>query len=174
MRVARVESEVGSGMSGARPKVQRLLADPRVSVVVVEHRDRLGRVNTELAEAVLAAAGRRLVVLDGGEVTGDLVRDMVEVLTWFCARLYGRGSARNRAKKARRESTRPEDREQRAADSAVHGVATPIREPVDQEARERPHPRRKTRAAERNTTGDQGGNDRSCRPEVTMSYSLPS
>ncbi len=101
-RVVRVESEVGSGMNGARPKVRRLLADPRVSVVVVEHRDRLGRMNTELVEAALAAAGRRLVVLDEGEVTDDLVRDMLEVLTSFCARLYGRRAARNRAEKALR------------------------------------------------------------------------
>lgn len=101
-RVVRVESEVGSGMNGARPKARRLLADPGVSVVVVEHRDRLGRMNTELVEAALAAAGRRLVVLDEGEVTDDLVRDMLEVLTSFCARLYGRRSARNRAEKALR------------------------------------------------------------------------
>jgi len=101
-RVVRVESEVGSGVNGARPKVRRLLADPRVSLVVVEHRDRLGRMNTELVEAALAAAGRRLVVLDEGEVTDDLVRDMVEVLTSFCARLYGRRSARNRAENALR------------------------------------------------------------------------
>ncbi len=80
-RVVRVESEVGSGVNGARPRVRRLLADPRVSLVVVEHRDRLGRMNTELVEAALAAAGRRLVVLDEGEVTDDLARDMVEVLT---------------------------------------------------------------------------------------------
>jgi putative resolvase len=58
-----------------------------VATVVVEHRDRLGRMNTELAEAALSAHGRRLVVLDCGEVTDDLVRDMVEVLTSFCARL---------------------------------------------------------------------------------------
>jgi len=98
--VVRVETEVGSGMNGARRKVRRLLADPRVTVVVVEHRDRLGRMNTELVEAALSAHGRRLVVLDSGEVTDDLVRDMVEVLTSFCARLYGRRSARNRALKA--------------------------------------------------------------------------
>jgi putative resolvase len=98
--VVRVEAEVGSGMNGARRKVRRLLADPRVATVVVEHRDRLGRMNTELVEAALSAHGRRLVVLDGGEVTDDLVRDMVEVLTSFCARLYGRRSARNRAIKA--------------------------------------------------------------------------
>lgn len=34
-----------------------------------------------------------------GEVEDDLVRDMVEVLTSFCARLYGRRSAKNRAAK---------------------------------------------------------------------------
>jgi putative resolvase len=98
--VVRVESEVGSGMNGSRAKVRRLLADPRVTTVVVEHRDRLGRMNTELVESALAAHGRRLMVLDGGEVDDDLVRDMVEALTSFCARLYGRRSARNRALKA--------------------------------------------------------------------------
>lgn len=99
-RVVRVEAEVGSGMNGGRPKARRILADPDVTTVVVEHKDRLGRMNTELAEAALSASGRRLVVLDAGEVEDDLVRDMVEVLTSFCARLYGRRSARNRARKA--------------------------------------------------------------------------
>ena len=98
--VVRVEAEVGSGMNGSRAKVRRLLSDPVVTVVVVEHRDRLGRMNTELVEAALSAHNRRLVVLDNSEVTDDLVRDMVEVLTSFCARLYGRRSARNRALKA--------------------------------------------------------------------------
>ena len=32
-------------------------------------------------------------VADEGEVDDDLVRDMTEVLGWFCARLYGRGGA---------------------------------------------------------------------------------
>lgn len=98
--VVRVEAEVGSGMNGSRAKVRRLLADPAVTVVVVEHRDRLGRMNTELVEAALSAHERRMVVLDDSEVTDDLVRDMVEVLTSFCARLYGPRSARNRALKA--------------------------------------------------------------------------
>jgi putative resolvase len=99
-RVVRVESEIASGMNGARAKVRRLLADPSVTTVVVEHKDRLGPMNVELVEAALAAHGRRLVILDNGEVEDDLVRDMTEVLTSFCARLYGRRSARNRAQKA--------------------------------------------------------------------------
>ena len=86
-------------MNGARSKVRPLLADPKVTVVVVEHRDRLGRMNIELAEAALAAHGRRLVVLDDGEVDDDLVRDMVEVLTSVCVRRMGavrRGTVRSR------------------------------------------------------------------------------
>jgi len=99
-RVVRVEAEVASGMTGRRPKLRRLLADPAVQTVVVTHRDRLARMNAELVEAALWAHGRRLVVLDDGEVTDDLLRDMVEVLTSCCARLYGPRSARNRALKA--------------------------------------------------------------------------
>lgn len=99
MPVVRVEAEVASGVNGARAKVRRLLADPGVGVVV-EHRDRPGRVNTDLVEAALSAHRRRLVVLDDGQVTDDLVWDVVEVLTWLCVRLYGRRSARSRALKA--------------------------------------------------------------------------
>ena len=100
LRVVCSESEVASGMNGKRTKLRRLLADPKVRTVVVERRDRLGRMNTELIEAALAAHGRQLVVIDDTEIDDDLVRDMVEVLTSFCARLYGRRSARNRALRA--------------------------------------------------------------------------
>ncbi|WP_331449788.1 IS607 family transposase [Streptomyces prasinus] len=99
-KVVRVESEIASGMNGARSKARRVLADPAVTTMVVEHKDRLGRMNVELVEAALSASGRRLLVLDEGEVEDDLARDMVEVLTSFCARLYGRRSATNRARKA--------------------------------------------------------------------------
>jgi putative resolvase len=100
--VVRVETEVGSGINGDRSKIRRLLADPKVTIVVVEHRDRLARVNAELVEAAMSAHGRRLLAVDDSEVTDDLMGDMVEVLTSFCARLYGRRSARNRALKALR------------------------------------------------------------------------
>ncbi|WP_026127755.1 IS607 family transposase [Nocardiopsis lucentensis] len=99
-KVVRVESEIASGMNGSRSKARRLLADPAVTTVVVEHKDRLGRMNVELVEAALSATGRRLLVLDEGEVEDDLVQDIVDVLTSFCARLYGRRSAKNRARKA--------------------------------------------------------------------------
>jgi putative resolvase len=40
------------------------------------------------------------MVMESSEVKDDLVDDMIEVLTTFCARLYGRRSARNKAQKA--------------------------------------------------------------------------
>ena len=79
--VTKAVSEIGSGLNGHRPKLMRLLSDPKVTAIVVEHRDRLMRFGFEYVEAALATQGRR-------------------ILTSFCARLYGRRSARNKAKKA--------------------------------------------------------------------------
>jgi putative resolvase len=69
-------------------------------VVVVEHRDRLARFGVEDLEAALAAHGRRVVVAEPGERTGDLVREMIGILPSMCAGLYGRRGARSRALRA--------------------------------------------------------------------------
>lgn len=96
----RVVTEVGSALNGTRPKLHALLRDASVSVIVVEHRDRLARFGVEHVESALAASGRSLVVLDEAEGDEDLVGDMTEVLRLMCARLYGRRSARRRARAA--------------------------------------------------------------------------
>jgi putative resolvase len=100
MVVTEVVCEVGSGINGKRPKLARLLTDTTVTTILVERRDRLARFGVEHLEAALAAQGRRLVVTDPGETTEDLVRDMIDVLTSLCARLYGSPGARNRALRA--------------------------------------------------------------------------
>jgi putative resolvase len=108
LAVADVVTEVGSGVNGRRRKLHRLLADPGVGTIVVEHRDRLARFGVEHLEAALAATGRRLVVLDPAETADDLAGDITEVLTSMCARLYGRRSAQNRAARAVAAATGPE------------------------------------------------------------------
>lgn len=70
---------------------------------MVEHQDRLALFGFEYLEAALRGSGRKVVVMEKSEMPGDLAKDMVDVLTSFCARLYGRRSARRRAKKALRE-----------------------------------------------------------------------
>jgi putative resolvase len=49
--------EVGLGMNGSRPKLRRTVSDPSVTVIVVEHRDRLARLGVEQLESALAAVG---------------------------------------------------------------------------------------------------------------------
>ncbi|TPE49036.1 IS607 family transposase [Maribrevibacterium harenarium] len=92
--------EIGSGMNGKRKKLLQLLADPEMTHIIVEHRDRLMLFGSEFVEASLSARGVKLVIADQSELTDDLVQDMISVLTSFCARLYGRRSAKNRAHKA--------------------------------------------------------------------------
>jgi putative resolvase len=69
IRVSEVVSEVGSGMNGRRAELARLLRDPHVQTIVVEHRDRVARFGVEHLQAALAATGRRIVVVDTSETT---------------------------------------------------------------------------------------------------------
>jgi putative resolvase len=72
-------SEIGSGLNGQRPKLKKLLANPAVQTIVVEHRDRLMRFGAEYVEAALAAQGRKLMVVESSEVTDNLVAEV-----WIC------------------------------------------------------------------------------------------
>jgi len=98
--IDRVVSEVGSGLHGNRRKFRALLADPTVTTIVVEHRNRFWRFGSEYVAASLEAHGRSLMIMDNAEVDRDLVRDMTEILTSFCARLYGQRALAHRAQRA--------------------------------------------------------------------------
>lgn len=100
MPVDKVVTEVGSALNGHRRKFLALLRDPSIGRIVVEHRDRFCRFGSEYVQAALTAQGRELVVVDSAEVDDDLVRDMTEILTSTCARLYGKRAAANRARRA--------------------------------------------------------------------------
>jgi predicted site-specific integrase-resolvase len=95
-RVVEAVQETGSGLKG-RQALLRIFRNPKVQVIVVEHRDRLMPFGFA---AALAAQGRRVMVLDGSEITDDIVGDLQEVMVSLCARLYGQRAAKSRAKKA--------------------------------------------------------------------------
>ena len=92
-----VVREIGSGLKGNLRRLRQLVDDHTVRTIIVEHRGRLCRCGFEYLEAALAG---RVVVMDGNEVDDDLVRDVAEVMTSLCARLYRRPSARRRAERA--------------------------------------------------------------------------
>ncbi|MFX0113705.1 MAG: IS607 family transposase [Candidatus Hodarchaeota archaeon] len=91
-------TEIGSGLNGKRKKLLRLLKDDTIATLVIEHRDRLTRFGFDYLETALHASNRTILVMNETECHDDLVQDMIEVLTSFCARLYGRRSAKRRAK----------------------------------------------------------------------------
>jgi predicted site-specific integrase-resolvase len=92
--------EVGSGLNGHRKGMMRLLMNPQIRTILVEHRDRLMRFGFEYVESALAAQGRKVLVIEAEEITDDMVRDLHEVIVSMCARIYGKRSAKNRAQKA--------------------------------------------------------------------------
>ena len=92
-----VVKEIGSGLNGNRRQMRRIVGDPTAGMIIVEHRERLCRFGFEYVEA---GRGARVLAVEGGEIEDDLVRDVTEVMTSLCARLYGRGSARRRAERA--------------------------------------------------------------------------
>jgi len=100
LKVGKVVMEIGSGLNDKRRELTKLFADPAVDTTVVEHKDRLTHFGVEHLHSALAATGRRIIIVAPGEVEDDLVHDIVDLITCLSARLYGRRSARNRAKRA--------------------------------------------------------------------------
>ncbi len=71
-------SEIGSGLNDRRPKFLKLLTDPTIGVIVVEHRDRGTRFGFTSIEQLLAMQGRRLEVVFPKDTDDDLVNDARE------------------------------------------------------------------------------------------------
>lgn len=88
--VSQVVKEIGSGVNDNRPKLLKLLADPTVTLIVVEHKDRLTRFGFNYIEQLLTMQDRRIEVINQAENgKEDLIQDFVSIVTSFCARLYG-------------------------------------------------------------------------------------
>jgi putative resolvase len=88
--VAQVVKEIGSGVNDTRPKLLKLLTDPSITLIVVEHKDRLTRFGFNYIEKLLAMQGRKIEVINvAGHGKEDLIQDFVSIVTSFCARLYG-------------------------------------------------------------------------------------
>jgi putative resolvase len=96
----------GSGMNGHRKGLLLLLRDPTAHTIVVEHRNRLMRFGFEYVEAVLAAQGRKIVVMEKEETADEIVRDLDEVMVSMCARLMLDSTANARRPIARRKRWR--------------------------------------------------------------------
>lgn len=87
-----VVKEVGSGVNDNRKQLVKLLKDPTIKRIVVEHRDRLTRFGFHYLEILAEIEGFEIVVvnktLDNDK--NDLMSDFTAIITSFCARLYSK------------------------------------------------------------------------------------
>jgi putative resolvase len=90
-------TEIASGLNDERPKLKKLLTNPKIGVVVVEHRDQLTRFGYGYIATLLEQQGRRVEAIFPSDTGDDLVDDFVAVITSMAARIYGRRNSRRRA-----------------------------------------------------------------------------
>ncbi len=96
-QVAKVVKEVGSGVNDHRKKLLTILADPSLTLIVVEHRDRLTRFGFKYLEILLSMQGLTIEVLNPTETAiEDILADLTSIIYSFCARLYGQRRAKRR------------------------------------------------------------------------------
>ncbi len=96
-QVHQVVKEIGSGVNDSRPKVLKVLADPAVETLVVEHKDRATRFGFRYIEMLLEQQGRHIEVVNLAENGREkLLADLVAIIYSFCARLYGQRRAKRK------------------------------------------------------------------------------
>lgn len=88
--VSKIITEVGSGLNDARPKLEKLITDPDIDKIIVEHKDRFARFGVNYIEKLMEMQGRSIEVINlQSNDRDDLMQDFVSIITSFTARLYG-------------------------------------------------------------------------------------
>ena len=99
--VSMVVEECGSGLNDSRAKLLKLITDPTVTRIVVEHKDRLTRFGFNYITALWK--GEVVIINEVVEDEKDLMQDFVSLVTSFTARLYGRRRSKRNTEKLIKE-----------------------------------------------------------------------
>jgi putative resolvase len=88
--VSVIVAEIGSGLNDHRPKLEKILLDPSITKIVVEHKDRLARFGLNYIEKLLLLQNRSIEYINlSNDIKEDLIQDFASIITYFTARLYG-------------------------------------------------------------------------------------
>jgi predicted site-specific integrase-resolvase len=89
-KVDKVVTEIGSGLNDNRPKLEKILLDKSINLIIVEHKDRLARFGINYIEKLLQLDNRKIEFINPTDnERDDLMQDFVSIITSFTARLYG-------------------------------------------------------------------------------------
>jgi len=95
--------EIASGMNDNRKKLNKILSDKTINVIIVEHRDRLTRFGFNMLKSSLKANKRKIEVINDSEFKEDLVQDFIDIITSMCSRIYGKRSSKNKKERLLKE-----------------------------------------------------------------------
>ena len=96
--VDKIVKEIASGVNDERPKLIKILTDPSVCRIIVEHKDRLTRVGYNYIDVLIRQRGVEVVVINlAGPDNDDLLQDLASIIYSFCVRLYGKRRAKHKA-----------------------------------------------------------------------------
>lgn len=97
--VKKVYKEVASGMNDKRRELWKML-NHNPNVIVVEHKDRLTRFGFEYLKGLLEKQNCIIEVMhQETEDENDLIKDLISIITSFCARIYGLRRGNNKSEK---------------------------------------------------------------------------
>lgn len=100
-----VIADLGSGLNCKKPGLKRLLSrihSGQVKTLVLINEDRLLRFGTEVVFWLCRKMGTDVTILEkkpDASFEEELVKDVITLMTVFCARLYGRRSNKNQLAK---------------------------------------------------------------------------
>lgn len=98
-QVTKIVQEIASGMNDSRPKLLKLLTDPQIGKIIIEHRDRLTRFGFVYIDQLFQMQGRTVEVMFPTDTQSDLVDDFIAVIASMASRIYGRRHSKERAEK---------------------------------------------------------------------------
>lgn len=91
-------SDLGSGINYKKKGLKKLLAlilNNKIDRIIITHKDRLLRFGFQLIETICQFFGTKIEILDNSEQDDfevALAKDVLEIVTVFSSRLYGRRS----------------------------------------------------------------------------------
>lgn len=102
-KVEKIITEIGSGLNDQRSKIEKLLTDKTIDIIVVESQRQICKIRNELY--------RKEVVNQQINEKDDIMQAFVSIITSFCARLYGKRRTKRQTEKIIEEPRKEEERQ---------------------------------------------------------------
>lgn len=99
--IANIFTDIASGLNDNRKNFNKLLetiSHNNRSTVIVTYKDRITRFGYGYIQKYFDLFNCNLEIINSQEIKEDFIKDVLDIITVFCAKLYGKRSSKNRIK----------------------------------------------------------------------------